>query len=92
MTLNQIAKFEKTYNISINVFGYNYETKKIIGPLHKTKTELDGNHVNLLLLEDGESSHYTLLKSKSRLLSSQKSKHKRKNKFICNIVLYIFIE
>ena len=69
--LNQIAIFEKfNPSISINVFGFD----KTIYPLRISKTKRP-RIVNLLLISDGEKQHYCLIKSLSRLLSSQMSNH-----------------
>ena len=69
--LNQIAIFEKFHpSISINVFGCD----KTIYPLRISKTKRP-RIVDLLLISDGEKQHYCLIKSLSRLLSSQMSKH-----------------
>ena len=69
--LNQIAIFEKfNPSISINVFGFD----KTIYPLRISKTKRR-RIVNLLLIWDGEKQHYCLIKSLSRLLSSQLTKH-----------------
>ena len=50
-------------------------------PVKKTKSE---QIVNLLLISDGEKQHYCLIKSLSRLLSSQMSKHDHANSFCLN--------
>ena len=69
--LNQIAIFEKfNPSISINVFGFD----KTIYPLRISKTKRT-QIVNLLLISDGEKQHYCLIKSLSRLLSSQLTNH-----------------
>ena len=69
--LNQIPIFEKfNPSISINVFGFD----KTIYPLRISKTKRT-QIVNLLLISDGEKQHYCLIKSLSRLLSSQLTNH-----------------
>ena len=69
--LNQIAIFEKfNPSISINVFGFD----KTIYPLQISKTKRP-RIVDLLLISDGGKQHYCLIKSLSRLLSSQLTKH-----------------
>ena len=69
--LNQIAIFEKfNPSISINVFGFD----KTIYPLRISKTKRT-QIVNLLLISNGEKQHYCLIKSLSRLLSSQLTNH-----------------
>ena len=68
--LNAIDKFERQNpTISINVFGY----EESIYPLRVSKCG-DREVVNLLLISDEEKQHYCLIKSMSRLLSSQTSK------------------
>ena len=68
--LNAIDKFERQNpTISINVFGY----EESVCPLRVGKCE-DREVVNLLLISDDEKRHYCLIKSMSRLLSSQTSK------------------
>ena len=68
--LNAIDKFERQNpTISINVFGY----EESVCTLRVSKCE-DRVVVNLLLISDDEKRHYCLIKSMSRLLSSQTSK------------------
>ena len=68
--LNALDKFERQNpTISINVFGY----EESIYPLRVSKCG-DREVVNLLLISDEEKQHYCLIKSMSRLLSSQTSK------------------
>ena len=68
--LNQIIIFEKLNpQISINVFGF----EGVVYPLQLSKTKRP-RIVNLLLISDGEKQHYCLIKSLSRLLSSQVTK------------------
>ena len=68
--LNAIDKFERQNpTISINVFGH----EESVCPLRVSKCE-DREVVNLLLISDDEKRHYCLIKSMSRLLSSQTSK------------------
>ena len=68
--LNALDKFERQNpTISINVFGY----EESIYPLRVSKCG-DREVVNLLLISDEEKQHYCIIKSMSRLLSSQTSK------------------
>ena len=85
MTLNQISKFEKQNNKTINVYSYkisfNKETKKqslSLYPIHLSKNLLTDykDCCNLLLIKDAEKSHYVLIKNMSALLSEHNSKHK----------------
>ena len=86
--LNQIPKFERQNNLSINVFGYENET---IFPLKVTENRdvPEERHVNLLMLpQAGEKWHYCAIRSMSRLTSGR-SNHRSKN-FVCNYCLRPF--
>ena len=88
--LKQIIIFEKLNpQISINVFGFEGD----VYPLRLSKSESERSErersertqiVNLLLISDGEKQHYCLIKSLSRLLSSQMSKHDHTKSFCLN--------
>ena len=78
--LKQIIILEKLNpQISINVFGF----EGVVYPLRLSKSKRT-QIVNLLLISDGEKQHYCLIKSLSRLLSSQMSKHDHTNVFCLN--------
>ena len=78
--LKQIIIFEKLNpQISINVFGFEGD----VYPLRLSKSKRT-QIVNLLLISDGEKQHYCFIKSLSRLLSSQMSKHDHTNVFCLN--------
>ena len=78
--LKQIIIFEKLNpQISINVFGFEGD----VNPLRLSKSESEQT-INLLLISDGEKQHYCLIKSLSRLLSSQMSNHGHTNVFCLN--------
>ena len=78
--LNQIIIFEKLNpQISINVFG----CEGVVYPLQLSKTKRT-QIVNLLLISDGEKQHYCLIKSLSRLLSSQVTKDNHTKSFCLN--------
>ena len=78
--LNQIAIFEKfNPQISINVFGF----EGVVYPLRLSKSKNEQT-INLLLISDGEKQHYCLIKSLSRLLSSQLTKHDHEKSFCLN--------
>ncbi|XP_052746715.1 uncharacterized protein LOC128199737 [Bicyclus anynana] len=72
--LTDIYKVENQNNISINVFGLEFNKKEkshsIIGPLYFTKS-YKKSHVNLLLISNKTNSHYCYIKNMSRLLSKQ---------------------
>ena len=79
--LDQIVIFEKfNPQISINVFGFE---DRVVYPLRLSKRKNEQT-INLLLISDGEKQHYCLIKSLSRLLSSQVSGHKESNSFCLN--------
>ena len=69
--LNQIEIFEKNNpGISVTVCGY----EDGFYPLRISKPKREKN-IDLLLISDGEKQHYTVIKSLSRLLSSQVTNH-----------------
>ena len=79
--LDHIVIFEKfNPSISINVFGFE---DRVVYPLRLSKIKSEQT-INLLLISDGEKQHYCLIKSLSRLLSSQVSGHKESNSFCLN--------
>ena len=88
---NDIEKFERNNNISINVVGYN-EEKRGIYPLRVgKKTDLE-KYVNLLLIGDENGKkHFCLIKNLSRLISSQINKNKKKC-WICFSCLQPFVK
>ncbi|CAH1107474.1 unnamed protein product [Psylliodes chrysocephalus] len=96
MKLKDITRFEAMNNISVNVFGLelyfregknNYE---IVGPLHFT-SKRQSTHVNLLLISDNNNNnHYCLITDLSKLVRSQKTKHKEKI-HICDGCLQSFV-
>nr|XP_015922599.2 uncharacterized protein LOC107451117 [Parasteatoda tepidariorum] len=85
MKLNQISKFEKLNNLSINVFG-NEESN--IFPLHLSTNRSGVHHINLLLISKDETQHFCLIKSMSRLLSSLVAH--RSSTFYCDFCLHRF--
>ena len=90
MKLDHIVIFEKfNPSISINVFDFEGDVYPL--RLSKSKSERSERErseseqtINLLLISDGEKQHYCLIKSLSRLLSSQMSKHDHVNSFCLN--------
>ncbi|XP_069364145.1 uncharacterized protein [Maniola hyperantus] len=72
--LTDIPKVEKQNNISVNVFGLEYNKEKknhsVVGPLYFTKSR-NSTHVNLLLISNKTNSHYCYIKNMSRLISKQ---------------------
>jgi hypothetical protein len=65
--VTDIPKFEKKNGLSINVFGYE---RSEVYPLHLTK-ERGVHHVDLLILNRGEISHYCWIKNFNRLMGDQ---------------------
>ena len=63
---DQIPKFEKQNDISINVFSYDGEWSHYYLARHTSDKE-----VNLLLISKGEVKHYCLIKNMSRLLGDR---------------------
>ena len=89
VSLKDIKRFEKqNLDISISVLGYSKEEK--IYPLRiseftKKKKENERKHnIVLLLIKNGDNSHYCLVKNLSALLASQVNKHKSKLYFCLN--------
>ena len=89
VSLKDINRFEKqNLDISISVLGYSKDER--IYPLRiskftKVKKEDERKHnIVLLLIKNGDNSHYCLIKKLSALLSSQVNKHKSKLYFCLN--------
>ncbi|XP_065667913.1 uncharacterized protein LOC136088164 [Hydra vulgaris] len=80
VSLNQITQFEKNnQDISVNVYGYENSEVHI---LHVSKNNDRKHLIDLLLISNGETNHYCLIKNLTRLLSSQTSnKHCKKHYF-----------
>ena len=77
-----IDRFEKQNpEISISVLGYNEEK---VYPLKLSKYTGSEHDIILLLIKDGNNSHYCLVKNISALLYSQINKHKEKRYFCLN--------
>ena len=78
VSLKDINKFEKQNpSISITVLGY----EESVYPLRNSKCVDREHNITLMLIEKNEVKHYCLVKSISRLLSSQTTKGKRKEYF-----------
>ena len=84
VSLKDIKRFEKqNLDISVSVLGYSKDEK--IYPLRISKKENERKYnIVLLLIKDGNNSHYCLVKNLSALLSSQVNKHKSKLYFCLN--------
>ena len=91
VSLNGIKRFEELNpNISISVLGYNKEEGGVL-PLQISKHTGCEYDIVLLLLKEAvtgengeikEKTHYTLVKNKSALITSQKNNHKGK-RYVC---------
>ena len=84
VSLKDIKRFEKQNpDISISILGYSKDEK--IYPLRISKKENKRkNNIVLLLIKDGDNSHYCYVKNLSALLSSQINKRKSKLYFCLN--------
>ena len=89
VSLQDINKFETlNSNIAITVFGYNENDKVYplrVSPYIKNRV----NKIKLMLIEEGEKSHYCLIQNLSRLISSQVNNHNGQC-FICDNCLNPF--
>ena len=82
-SFRDIDRFEHLNpNISISVLGYNKEER--VYPLRISKCTKRKHDIVLLLLKDGEKSHYCLVKNISALLSSQINNKDHKRYFCLN--------
>ena len=87
VSLEDIDKFEsQNPSIFITVFGYE---DKSVYTLRKSNNTNREHNVNLLLIEGEGVNHYCLVKDRSRLLSTQVSKHHGK-KYFCDKCLNPF--
>ncbi|XP_025159390.1 uncharacterized protein LOC112589626 [Harpegnathos saltator] len=93
MRINQIKKFERLNDISVNIYSvekrYDNATKKegnVVAPIRLTEQKME-KHVNLLHIpdprDDDNAGHFAWIKNLSRLVSSQLSKKEHK-KHICD--------
>ena len=82
VSLKDITKFEKQNpTIYVTVLGYNDREK--VYPSRNREYVFDRKHVVvLMLIERDNVKHYCLVKSLSRLLSTQISKHEGKKTFL----------
>ena len=82
--LKDIDKFEnQNPTISFRVFGYNEKEK--VHPLRNSDNTNMEHIIRLMLIEKNGVLHYCLVKSLSRLLSSQVSKKDGKNIFVIGV-------
>ena len=85
VSMRGIDRFEsQNLEISISVLGYNKDER--VYPLKISKYTGCKHDIVLLLIKDGEKSHYCLVKNLSALMASQINNHKG----TCNICLNCF--
>ena len=85
VNFRDIDRFEsQNPNISISVVGYNKDER--VYPLKISKYTGCEHDIVLLLIKDGEKSHYCLVKNMSALLASQINNHKG----TCNFLFKLF--
>ena len=84
VTVKQINKIEKQNNICINLFGYEEKQKF---PIYISKEKYQ-DHMELLLITEGENKHYVLIKDFNKFMFRQ-NKHEHKKHF-CMYCLQCF--
>ena len=85
VSFRDIDRFEsQNPEISISVLGYNKDER--VYPLKVSKYTGCEHDITLMLIKDGENSHYCLVKNMSALLASQINNHKG----TCHICLNCF--
>ena len=78
-----VDRFEsQNPDISISLLGYNENDR--VYPLKISKYTKRKNNIVLLLIKDGENSHYCLVKNLSALMTSQINTHKSSRNFCLN--------
>ncbi|XP_065681513.1 uncharacterized protein LOC136095171 [Hydra vulgaris] len=84
VSLQQITQFEKNnQDLSVNVFGY----ESSVYPLRISNEKNRQHKIDLLLISNDDTNHYCLIKSLSRLLSSQISKNEHEIFYCRNCLL-----
>ena len=84
VTVKQINKIEKQNNICINLFGYEEKQKF---PIYISKEKYQ-DHMELLLITEGENKHYVLTKDFNKFMFNQ-TKHEHR-KYFCMYCLQCF--
>ena len=79
VTIKDMKKIEKQNQININVFGYHQKTRETY-PIRISEANFP-DHIELLWIEEGEKSHYVLIKNFNQFMSSYTKHHGRK--YIC---------
>lgn len=89
--ISLIKQIEKLNNVSISIYGWNFESHHLI-PMYVSKYNVDDEtkHIDMLYLDNEETGdgHYMLIKSMTRLIYNE-SKHKEK-KLYCRFCLNTF--
>ena len=84
VTVKQINKIEKQNKICINLFGYEEKQKF---PIYISKEKYQ-DHMELLLITEGENQHYVLIKDFNKFMFNQ-TKHEHR-KYFCMYCLQCF--
>ncbi|GFW54140.1 c2H2-type domain-containing protein [Trichonephila clavipes] len=84
--LNEVKNVSKMNDIGINIYSFEEDLK--IFPLLISDIVCE-KHIDLLYVKNGEFGHYCFIKSLSRLVSKELSKHQHKT-FICKRCLSAF--
>ncbi|GFT60225.1 c2H2-type domain-containing protein [Nephila pilipes] len=84
--LNEVKKFSKMNDIGINIYSFEEDLK--IFPLLISDIVCE-KHIDLLYIKNNDLGHYCFIKSLSRLVSKQLSKHQHKT-YICKRCLSAF--
>ena len=87
MAVKDINKFEKRNRVSVNVFGFD-ENKKFIYPIYASDEKWD-TVVDLLHINNDQSSHYVLINNFNRLMYSTYKKREHR-KYYCKRCLHAF--
>ena len=84
VNFRDIDRFEsRNPEISISILGYNKD-KRVVYPLKISKYTGSKHDIILLLIKDGDNSHYCLVKNLSALLATQINNHSHKRHFCLN--------
>ena len=76
VTIKDMKKIEKQNQININVFGYHQKTRETY-PIRISEANFP-DHIELLWIDEGEKSHYVLIKNFNQFMSSYTKHHGRK--------------
>ena len=83
-TVKDIKRIEKQNEININLFGYD----KGAYPIRISETNFT-DHLELLWIEEGDKSHYVLIKDFNRFMTSFNKHHGRK--YFVSIVFIVAV-